>query len=446
VRVPVGATRRTDVDHFLDAKIRGLRARARRLSRLDHRSVGIRPQDVPYAPSAAHFQAANARLAEIDRSVQVQLERLTQELTQPGVSYESILRKTALVEREVDRARRAFGLFFDVFIQRGTTFAPALAACDTIAADCFQVVRRAAPGLLHGPILKPITYLEHSFSPATFRRGVVLRRLLGERNPFPLVRVPYERIESPWGMGVVLHEIGHNLQADLGVWQETQAAVQRRVFQVTRNPWATRIWTRWHKEIFADLIGILFGGPAAARSMKDFLAYPASRVLTFRPLGVHPTPYLRVFIQAEMLRRMGFPEDARRMRATWTRLYSRHLPRGRVPASLVATAPRIIPHVVDEVAYQTRRGLAQRALVDVVPFGAADERRIREAAREIARGRLPASLPPRFAVSASRYAFEHRLADPATIARAVRDGLARRNPPEIRTARRSVLPAAARAA
>ena len=369
-----------DLYAFLDAKIRSLSARARRLASFDRHSVGIRPEDLPYSPSPAHFAAANTRLKEIDRHVRRQLGSLERALRRPEKGYDELLRQAALVEREIDRARRAYGLFFDVFIQRGTAFAPALAACDAIAADCFQVVRRAAPGLITGPLLKPVTYLEHSFSPATFRRGVMLRRLLGEQNPFPLVRVPYERIESPWGMGVLLHEIGHNLQADLTVWQETQQAVQRRVWQVSRDAWVTRIWARWHKEIFADLVAILLGGPASARSMKDFLAYPASRVLSFRPLSVHPTPYLRIFIQAEMLRRMGFQKAAGRLARNWSALYSAHVPHGRMPPQLVATAPRIIPHAVDEIAYQPRRGLAQRALVDVVPFSEADERTIRQAA------------------------------------------------------------------
>ena len=420
----------TEVYRFLESKIRGLAARARRLSRFTRDAVGIRPEDQPYTPSQRHFDAANRRLQQIDAGVRGQLERLSRELTRPGVDYDSVLSTAALVEREVDRARRTYALFFDVFIQRGTAFAPALAACDTIAADCFQVVRTAAPGLLRTPLLKPVTYLEHGFSPATFRRGVMLRRLLGESNPFPLVRVPYERVESPWGMGVLLHEIGHNLQADLGIWQETQQAVQRRVWQVSRNAWLTRIWTRWHKEIFADLIALLLGGPASVRSMKDFLAYPSSRVLTFRPLSVHPTPYLRMFIQAEMLRRMGFPRDARRIQRVWSALYGRHVGNGRLPAPLVASANRLIPHVVDEIGYQPRRGLAQRALVDVVPFSAADERRVQRAARTIARGTLPADLPGRFAVSASRYAFDWRLAEPQAIARTVLGGLARRGAEE----------------
>lgn len=407
------------LNRFLRAKIRGLTFRAGRLCSLTPREVGIRPQDVPYAPSRAHFAAANARLREIDASVRRALARLEEDSRRPVLHAQRVLHHSALVEREIDRARRAFGLFFDIFSQRGTRFASALAACDVIAADCFQVVRRSAPGLLGPPLLKPITYLEHSFSPATFRRGVLLRRLLGERNPFPLIRVPYERIEAPWGMGVVLHEIGHNLQADLSIWNETQSALQRRVLGVTGDPWLTRLWGRWHKEIFADLVACLLGGPASAHSMKDFLAYPAARVLTFHPLSVHPTPYVRVLIQAEMLQRMGFSERARDVRSNWVRLYGGQLARSRIPARLLQSSDRVIPHVVDEVCFQPRRGLAQHALVDVVPFGQEDQRQILRGAVELARGRVPSWLPPRFTVSASREALERGLAPAASISKTV---------------------------
>ncbi|MFN8640230.1 MAG: hypothetical protein U0802_00670 [Candidatus Binatia bacterium] len=76
-------------------------------------------------------------------------------------------------------------------------------------------------------------------------------------------------------------------------------------------------------------------------------------------------------------------------------------------------------------------------LVGVVPFGAADQRRIEQAAVAIGRGELPADLPPRFAVSASRYAFDRRLAAPTAIAHTVLHGLARRG-----AAERTRLPAA----
>jgi len=248
---------------FLGSKIRALAARARRLARIDGEAVGIRPQDRPYAPSEAHFHAANQRLAAIDAQVARRLEHLQGHWQSEPLNR--VLIDIALVEREVDRARRAFGLFFEIFSQRGSVFAPTLAAHDVIAADCYAAIRQAAPRIFRGPLLKPICYMEHGFSPATMRRGVQLNRLLGEPNPFPIVRIPWDR-DNPW-QAVFLHEVSHNLQADLGIWQENRQAVVRRVIRSSGDPGLTRIWGVWHKEIFADLAAILLGGPAAAWGM-----------------------------------------------------------------------------------------------------------------------------------------------------------------------------------
>ena len=50
---------------FLEAKRIAVTARAQRLAQLTPRRVGLRPQDIPFAPSAEHFQAVNQRLAQI---------------------------------------------------------------------------------------------------------------------------------------------------------------------------------------------------------------------------------------------------------------------------------------------------------------------------------------------------------------------------------------------
>jgi hypothetical protein len=385
---------------FLATKARALAARARRLSRLNPDSVGIRPQDRPYAPSAAHFEAANRRLAAIDHDVKRRLEQLKQRLGAGSPSQ--VLIAMSLVEREIDRARRAFGLFFEVFSQRGTTFAPTLAAYDAVAVDCYAAIRQAAPSIFRGPLLKPLTYMEHGYSPATSRRGVTLRRLLGETNPFPFVRIPWDR-DNPW-QSVFLHEVCHNIQADLGIWQETQDAIAKRS-QNFGDPLVATIFGRWHKEIFADLAAVLLGGTASVWGMMEFLSHSSPAVLTFRPGGAHPTGYLRISILAEMLRRMGFGEDAARAERVWRTLYDPR--RGhRMPVRLLRTAGRTIPQIVDEIAYQPRRNLAQRALVDIIPFSHADEREIRRAAILLHRGGTPADLPPRFLLSASRHAVE----------------------------------------
>jgi hypothetical protein len=386
---------------FLEAKRHGLASRARRLVGLTPQSVGLRSEDLPFSPTPGHFAAANQRLWSIDRAVRARLSALAR---LPGnASTENRLLSMAMVERDVDRSRRAFGLFFEVFAQRGTAFARPLAAHDAIARDCYAAVTAAAPRIFPGSLLPPITYLEHGYSPATMRRGVTLARLLGETNPFPLIRIPFDR-DRPW-QAVFLHEVAHNLQADLGLWVETQNAVLIRLTEMGMPPRVVSVFGRWHKEIFADLAALLLGGPSAAWGMAEFLSHPSDRVMTYRPGGAHPTSYLRVPIMAEMLRRMGFGQDAAELLGVWTGLYNPR--RGhRIPRDVLKSAREAIPAVVDEIAFQSKRALAERALVSVIPFSRRDQAAIRRGGLMLARGRVPVDLPPRFLVGSCRYALE----------------------------------------
>lgn len=384
---------------FIKDKVRTLSARARRLAELTPNAVGIRSLDRPFAPSDAHFKATNKRLGKIDNAIKKRLDFLFSNWQK--TSPNNALLYMALVEREVDRARRAFGMFFEIFAQRGSVFAPVLAAHDVIAADCYAAVKKAAPLVFKGRFLKPFTYMEHGYSPATSRRGVSLKRLLGESNPFPIIRIPWNR-DNPW-QAVFLHEVSHNIQADLGLWHENKKAVNRRLLMDVGDPMVTSVYSRWHKEIFADIASVLLGGPASVWGLMDFLAHPAPKTMTYKPGGAHPTGYLRVLILAEMLRRLGFEAEAAKVRKVWKELY-RPVKGHRIPVRLLETSSRTIPHVVDEVAFQTKRNLAQRALVDVMPFNRKDEQDIRKAAAFLKRKIVPKDVPPRFLVSASRYA------------------------------------------
>src|SRR5262249_61520484 len=66
------------------------------------------------------------------------------------------------------------------------------------------------------------------------------------------------------------------------------------------------VWTRWNREMFADMAGLLLGGPGVLGTVMDVVGRSPSTVLTFNPRGVHPTPYFRTPITLEMLRPMGF--------------------------------------------------------------------------------------------------------------------------------------------
>ncbi len=179
----VSGREQNPVARFLAVKAVSLAGRARRMAALTPEGVGLRAQDRPYAPSPEHFAAATKRLQQIDKTVALRLKQLAS--LSPSSPSDDVILAMAMVEREIDRARRAFGMFFEVFAQRGTSYGPSLVAHDIIARDCYAAVQAAAPTIFPGPVVPPLTYLEQGYSPATMRRGVALNRLLGESNPFP---------------------------------------------------------------------------------------------------------------------------------------------------------------------------------------------------------------------------------------------------------------------
>jgi len=40
-------------------------------------------------------------------------------------------------------------------------------------------------------------------------------------DPFPLVRMTCERIERPWGMSMILHEVGHKAAPRMEVFHQS---------------------------------------------------------------------------------------------------------------------------------------------------------------------------------------------------------------------------------
>jgi hypothetical protein len=100
---------------------------------------------------------------------------------------------------------------------------------------------------------------------------------------------------------------------------------------------------------------------------------------------------------------MGFGQEGDRLRSVWQQLYNPNRFH-RLPARLLTTSELLIPHLVDEIAYQTRRNLAQQALADIIPFSEDDEKAIQAGARQLVQGGVPPDLPPRFLVSAASYA------------------------------------------
>jgi hypothetical protein len=304
--------------------------------------------------------------------------------------------------------------YFDLFVQRLSAFAERLRAVDRIAANCYEDLYLGIATARPTPTLLPFSYARSGFSPATFRRGVPLRRLRHNRNLFPLIMLPQHRLDNVWALSSVLHEVSHNLQADLGLWELMPVAIYRRLTGEGKlPPRVAQVWARWHKEMMADMFALLLGGPGAIESLMDVVARSPASTVKFSPLGVHPTPVLRVPISLVLLKRMGFGSLADDLGRVWRRLYPRVTPAD-VPAPLMQTFDRAAELAVDTMVYQPYRQFGNKSLAQAIEFGPRQMEMIEFAGQRLAGGHI-GTIPPRFMIGAARFALDHKLATPQAI-------------------------------
>ncbi|MBI5668077.1 MAG: hypothetical protein HZC41_08715 [Chloroflexi bacterium] len=372
------------------------------------------------SPSPAHIAAANRLVDTLQAPLLRTVERLAAvaaaSLPATAQTLEKLLLYSERAERRVKLIEKIWAFYLELFGQRQTRFAPMLLAADRIALDAYQCiyVGLGVPRSIPSPA--PFSYMETGFTPATFRRGIALSRLGRQMNPFPIISLPYHRLVNPWTLGAVPHEVSHNLQHDLGLWDDVPRRLSRRLLEAGLAAPVAATWARWHKEIWADLCGLLLSGPAVVASLLDVVARTPFSTTAFNPAGVHPTSYLRVLINLELLRRMDFPAQAAAFEQLWRRLYP-DPSLGGIPPAMLASFPRACEVVVDTICFQPYPQLGGRALADVSRFRPDHHRMAEEAAARLAQGTDPGIIPARFLIGAVRLAFDRRLAAPEVIAR-----------------------------
>lgn len=382
------------------------------------------------APTDAHIQAVNALIVQLrDR-----LLRLTSGVAEAGRTSEqepstgnlaALLHRKERAHSSVRAVEQVWDFYFELFGQRQSRYGTGLLGCDRIALDCYQYIYLGLGTAKSIPTPPPFSYMRTGFSPATFRRSIPLRRLGHQLNPFPLIQLPYHRLVNPWTLGAILHEVCHNVQNDLGLERLIPERIAHRLLQSGCGRLVAALWTRWNRETFADLAGLLLGGPAVVASLMDVVGRSPQAVTAFSPTGPHPVPYIRTLISVELLRRMGFEAEASEYRRTWTRLYP-NPHRGNIPPVVLDTMPEAIRVVVDAICFEKHPPLGNRSLSEVIRFQAKEQKMIEEAARRLATGTDPGVIPERFLIGASRFALEHRLARPGAIASSFYRELARR--------------------
>ena len=383
------------------------------------------------APSEGHIQAVNRLIIALRRGllklagqVTAAANAASKQPTSPRL-LRMVVRKDK-AHNWVRGIERIWDFYFELFGQRQSLpYADWLLSCDRIALDCYRVSYTGLGTARSVPAPPPFCYMRTGFAPATFRRGIPLSRLGKQLNPFPLVQLPYHRLVNPWTLGAVCHEVGHNLQSDLGLSREVPRRIALRLLRAGMPQSVAATWAKTNREVWADLIAACLGGPEVVGSLFDVIGRSPRTVLAFSPGAVHPTPYLRALISLELLRRMGFEKEAEEYRRAWMRIYPN--PRaGSIPETILKTFPQANALVVDTICYQPYPTLGNKSLTQVVRFERKDQQMMDEAARRLAAGVDPGIVPERFLIGATRVALNRRLARPGVIAKNFYQELVRR--------------------
>jgi hypothetical protein len=373
------------------------------------------------APTAGHIQAVNKLITGL-RSGLLNMSGKVRKATAATVETPSterlqdLMRKKAHAHQWVRGIEKIWDFYFELFGLRQTRYAKWLLSCDRIGLDCYRASYLGLAVARSIPSPAPFSYMATGFSPATFRRGVPLRRLGKQLNPFPLIQLPYHRLVNPWTLGAVLHEISHNLQNDLGLSRDVPRTVGVKLLRAGASKQAARTWVRWNREMFADMSGVLLGGPCFVGSLMDILARGPETVVYYSSRGPHPTPYLRMLINTELLRRLGFESESRQYDKAWKRIYPSPSA-GNIPPAMVKSFEEICPIAVDAMCFQPYRSLGNRSLAKVLNFGGKEQQMIEEAAQRLAAGVDPGIVPERFLIGAVRMALDRRLARPEVLAK-----------------------------
>jgi hypothetical protein len=317
--------------------------------------------------------------------------------------------------RWVQGIEKIWDFYFELFGQRQSMpYGEWLLSCDRIAMDCYQAAYTGIGVAKSIPAPPPFCFMRTGFAPATIRRGIPVRKLGKQLNPFPLVQLPYHRLVNPWTLGAVMHEVSHNLQTELGLSKAVPRKVALQILNAKLGRFVASVWARWNREMFADMSALLLGGPEVVGSLMDVVGRAPAAVFGFNPRGVHPTPYLRTLISVELLRRMGFEDEAEQYRRAWTRIYPN--PRaGNIPEAMLKTFPEACARAVDAMCYQPYKSLGNKSLAQVIHFQKKDQQMVEEAARRMAAGVDPGIIPERYLIGASRVALNRRLARPGVI-------------------------------
>lgn len=328
----------------------------------------------------------------------------------PSGNIDAFLDSALQLSANVIKAHTIWDFFRDRLELRFVPqFQQPLLVADLVSYDCYTTVMDRAKALRiipeRGFREYPLTGLFAEFSPATWPRGRRPPALWNRNLPVPVIDVPWDHLINPWELLTIAHEVGHDVDEDLGkLTVALQPAITDRMNEVKTPADRFVRWQQWTSEILADLAGILLTGPAFVRMLTSLLTLPRHCVRHISSTDAHPPHYLRVFIDTALVRRLRLAQSAAAIDMGWKAIYGE--PDNEFSSYLRDVEP-VISAILDTPidALQDQDG-QRHSLSELISFTPADQALIEEAAAKLGTEASLGKLHIRHVVSASQLAFE----------------------------------------
>lgn len=293
---------------FLDQEARALLTRLARVKPF----ALLEPMLPAAAISPAAQTAIDKFLATNRDELRARIRRFISWVRSPQAleaAPEEAQRKFTLVRLVFNDVLSQFDLFADVLTQRSEHETGVwLSGLDVAAADALKL-----PGYYEQPPV--VCYLDRGPG-AAIRRART--RLPGKtENPVAIVRVPRERMVGSGVASSLVHEVGHQAAALLGLVESLRPVLQG----LGRSGGAWQFWDRWISEIVADFWSIARVGIASTLGLMAVVSLPRAFVFRISEDDPHPTPWIRVKLSCAIGKALYPHAQWDRLAQLWERYY-----------------------------------------------------------------------------------------------------------------------------
>jgi hypothetical protein len=322
----------------------------------------IMPRVSAAAVSSEAAMAIDHHLLQGRRDLRRRVQKYLDWLEGPGraATPEEAQRRFSMLRLRFNAGLTQLDIFADALTLRaehenGTW----LAGLDVAADDALELL---APFFDPPPV---VTYLDRG-------QGAAIRRARtrlpgGGENPVAIVRIPRERMVGSGIASSLVHEVGHQGAALLGLVESLRHELRKREGRAQGDEkQAWQLWERWISEIAADFWAMAKLGIAATQGLMAVVSLPRAFVFRIQVDDPHPFPWVRVKLSAATGAALYPHPQWQAFDRLWESFYPRaglDARRLRVIAALETTMPAFVRLLIDHRP-KTLRG---KRLIEVFP-------------------------------------------------------------------------------